>query len=247
MKAARTIAAVAAGAALTLGATGTAFASTSNATTAPSAASSTAAKAGSTARLDVVKALAAARIQGRIATLHALSLAVQDSRYLTSAERGALDNQINSDLSGLTALATKMANESTVAAVRSDEGAMVDDYRVYMLMAPQARLVDGLAAETAAASTLEKAYTALQQLLAQQSGGGTSEQKSELADLQSQVMAAQAAIGNEVATVLAIQPGPDASSIESALAPVKSAAKTARTDLLQARKDAKDLRASLKS
>lgn len=248
MKATRRIVAAATGAALTLAVAGTSYADSSSTAPTTSATSSTPGRAAAgTVRLQTVKALAGARIQGRISTLHALSLAVQDSKYLTSDERAALENRIDSDLSALTALAGKMASETTAAAVRGDENAMVDDYRVYMLMAPQTRLVDGLAAETDAASTLQKAYTALQELLAKQSGGGTSQQKTELADLQSQITAGQAAIGNESATVLAIQPGPDASSIESALAPVRSAAKTARKDLVQARQDAKDLRDSLKS
>lgn len=250
MKAASRIVAVATGAALTLAVAGTSYADSSGTapTTTATATSSTSGRAAAgAARLQAVKALAGARVQGRISTLHALSLAVQDSKYLTSDERAALDSQINADLSGLSTLAGKMSNETTAAAVRGDENAMVDDYRVYMLMAPQTRLVDGMAAETDAASTLQKAYTALQELLAKQSGGGTSQQKTELADLQSQITAGQAAIGNEVATVLAIKPGPDASSIESALAPGKSAAKTARKDLVQARQDAKDLRGSLKS
>jgi hypothetical protein len=248
MKAARRIVAVAAGAAITLGAAGAAYAD--SATAAPSSATGSSASgkaAGSAARLQIEKALANARIQGRIVTLHALSLAVQDSKYLTSDERAALSRQITTDLNGLTPLATQMADASSVSAVRTDEAAMVDDYRVYMLMAPQARLVDALAAETDAATTLEKAGSALQQLLAKQPGGGTAQQKSELADLQSQLAQAQAAIRDEVATVLAIQPGPDASSIESALAPVKSAVKSARKDLLQARQDAEQLRDSLKS
>jgi ribonuclease HII len=247
MKATRRIVAVAAGAAITLAAAGTAYADSGSTPTTAATSSTSGKGVAGTARLEAAKAIASARIQGRISTLHALSLAAQDSKYLTSDERTSLDTQINSDLSGLTALATKMSGETTVDAVHTDENAMVDDYRVYMLMAPQTRLVDGLAAETDAASTLQKAYTALQELLAKQPGGGTSQQQSELADMQSQITAAQAAIGNEVAAVLAIQPGPDASSIESALAPVRSAAKTGHTDLVQARHDAKDLRDSLKS
>ncbi len=248
MKAARRIIAVAAGAAITLGAAGAAYADSPAATPSASpAGASGKAAAGAAARLKVDKALASARIQGRISTLHSLSLAVQDSKYLTSDERSALSKQINSDLSGLTPLATRMSGATTVSAVRTDETAMVDDYRVYMLMAPQTRLVDAIAAETDAATTLQKADSALQQLLAKQSGGGTAQQKSELADLQSQITQAQSAIGNDVATVLAIQPGPDASSIESALAPNKSAVKSARKDLVQARQDAKELRTSLKS
>jgi len=248
MKAALRLGATAAAAALALGAAGSAYAATPGATaTTTASATSTGKTTAAQARLTAAKDLATSRIQGRLATLRALALAVQDSKYLTSAEQSTLSTQISSDLSGLTALQTKASAETTVAAVHTDETAMVDDYRVYLLMAPQVRLTEALAAETDAASTLQKAYVALSDLLAKQSGGGTSEQKSELADLQSQIIAAQAAIGNEVAAVLAIQPGPDANSIETALAPARSAVKTAHADLLKARDDAKALRSSLKS
>lgn len=241
MKAALRIGAVAAGAALALGTAGAASAAT------PAADPTATARTAGADRLTAVKALANARVQGRIAALHALSLAVQDSKFLTSDEHGTLEGRINADLSGLGALATRMSGESTAAAVRTDEAAMVDDYRVYLLMAPQVRLTDALAAESDAAATLQKAYAALQGMLAGQSGGGTAQQKSELADLQSQITAAQAAIGNEAAAELAIRPGPDESAIKDALAPARSAAKTARDDLVKARDDAKDLRSSLGS
>lgn len=241
MKAALRIGAVAAGAALALGVAGAATAAT------PTPGATPTAKTASGDRLAAVKAAANARIRGRLATLHALELAVQDSKFLTSAEQGALNKQINSDLSGLTALSTKVAGETTAAAVRTDEVAMVDDYRVYLLMAPQTRLTEALAAESDAATTLQKAEDALQQLLAKQSGGGTAEEKSQLADLQSAITAAQSAIGNEVASELAIQPSPDETAIKNALAPAKSAAKTAHQDLLKARDDAKDLRSALGS
>ena len=98
-----------------------------------------------------------------------------------------------------------------------------------------------------AAGTLQKAYVALSDLLAKQSGSGTAAQKSELADLRSQITAAQAAIGNEAAAALAVRPGPNAKSIEAALAPTRSAVKTAHDDLVKARDAAEALRDSLKS
>jgi hypothetical protein len=241
MKAALRIGAVATGAALALGTAGAAYAAS------PSADPTSTARTAGGDRLTAVKALANARVQGRIATLHALALAVQDSKFLTSDERDTLSGRISSDLTGLGALATKMSGESTAAAVRTDETAMVDDYRVYLLMAPQVRLTDAFAAESAAARTLQQAYGTLQGLVDKQSGGASAQQKSELADLQSRIAAAQAAIGNEAADELAIRPGPDESAIRNALAPERSAAKTARADLVQARDDAKNLRSSLGS
>jgi hypothetical protein len=229
MKAALRIGAVATGAALALGSAGSAYAAT------PATKDKAAA----------VQKLATARIQGRLNTLHALSLAVENSKYLTSSEQATLGKQISSDVSGLTRLDSSVADATTAQSVRTDETAMVDDFRVYLLMAPQARLTEALAAESDAAATLQKAYVALSDLLAKQSDGGTTEQKSELAGLQSEITAAQAAIGNEVASVLAIQPGPNASAIHSALVPAASGVKTARADLVTARGDAKALRASL--
>jgi len=243
MKSALRIGPATTGAALLLGPGGAAYASSITST--PTTSSS--ANANGAGRLDAVKAVANARVQGRLATLHALSLAVSDSKYLTSDEKSALDNQINADLSGLTALSSKMAAETTAAAVRADEVTMVDSYRVYLLMAPQVRLTDALAAESAAATTLQKAYTTLNDLANKQSGGPTATQKSELADLQSEVSAAQGAIANQVSTEMAVQPGPDETAIHNALEPVKSAVKSAHQDLLKARSDAKELRASLKS
>lgn len=240
MKPVLRIGAITTGAALLLGSGGAAYASTPTAT-------ASSANPNAAGRLDAVKALANARIQGRLATLHALSLAVSDSKYLTSDEKSALDKQIDADLSGLTALSSKMAAETTAAAVRADEVTMVDGYRVYMLMAPQVRLTDALAAESAAAATLQKAYTALDALANKQSGGPTATQKAELADLQSEVSAAQAATANQISTELAVQPGPDETAIHNALEPVKDAVKTAHQDLVKARSDAKELRASLKS
>lgn len=231
MKAALRIGAITIGAALALGTGASAYAASGTST--PS-------------KLDAVKALAAARIQGRLVTLHALSLAVSDSKYLTSTEKVALSTQISSDLTGLTALGTKMSNETTVDAVRADEVAMVDDYRVYVLMAPQTRLTDGLAAESDAAATLQKAYDALKQMIAQKPGGGTTQQQAQLADLQTQIGSAQSAIGENVSVELAIRPSPNESAIEAALAPVRQATKTAHDDLVKARGDAKSLRASLK-
>jgi hypothetical protein len=248
MKSALRIGAITTGAALLLASSGAAYASAASAASAaPTGTSSSAPSTAGSARLTAVKAAANARIQGRLATLHALSLAVSDSKYLTSDEKSALTKQINADLSGLTALSSKMSAESTAAAVRADEAVMVDNYRVYVLMAPQTRLTDALAAESDAAATLQKVYTALSDLATKQSGGATPTQQAELADLQAQVTAAQAAIANKVNTELAIQPGPDETAIHTALEPVKGAVKSAHQDLLKARSDAKQLRASLKS
>lgn len=199
-----------------------------------------------TAGLTAAKALATARIDGRLETLRALQLVVNNSAHLTSADRSALSSLISGDVSGLTSLRGKVGGESTVSAVRADETVMVDQYRVYMLVVPKVHLTDAFDIEAAAESTLQKVHDELAARLAKEPGGGTATEKSQLADLQAQLQNAQQAESGKVAALLAIQPGPDANAIHSALSPLVSAVKSVRSDLKQARDDAKALRGELK-
>lgn len=210
------------------------------------AASTTSGKAASTAGLDAAKALATSRIDGRLETLHALQLAVNNASHLTSSDRSALSTLISGDISGLTSLRGKVGGEATVSAVRADETTMVDQYRVYLLVVPKVHLTNAFDIESAAESTLQKVHDELAARLAKESGGGTAAEKSQLADLQTQLQNAQQAESGKVSTLLGIQPGPDANAIHSALSPLTTAAKTARTDLRKARDDAKALRGELK-
>lgn len=212
----------------------------------PAYAQSTLPHSASGAGLDAVKALATSRIDGRLQTLHALQLAVTNAAHLTTGDRSTLSNLITSDISGLTSLRGKVSGESTVAAVRADETVMVDQYRVYMLVAPKVHLTDAFDIEAAAETALQKVHDRLAARLAKQPGGGTAAEKSQLADLQTQLQNAQQAESGKVAILLAVQPGADANAIHEALSPLVSAAKSARTELRQARDDAKDLRGELK-
>ncbi|HEY3872450.1 MAG TPA: hypothetical protein VGM10_29100 [Actinocrinis sp.] len=243
MKALVRISAMAAGAALALVAALPAQADSSSASPSPSAASG---KGAAKDSLSAAQALVTSRIDGRLSTLQALTTSINSSKYLASADKTTLANQIGSDTSGLTALKSKVASETTVAAVRTDAVAMVDDYRVYLLMAPQVRLSDALDAEAAAATTLQNAYTKLSTLLSQ-NGGITSAEQSELSDMQAQINAAKSADNGQIATLLGLKPGPDASSLTGSVKAVSAAAKSARGDLVKARADAKQLRSAVKS
>ncbi|MBS2961406.1 hypothetical protein KGA66_00010 [Actinocrinis puniceicyclus] len=196
--------------------------------------------------LDAVKALATARIDGRLETLRALQLAVTNAAHLTSADRSALGSLLTSDVSGLTALRGKVAAESAVAAVRADETVMVDQYRVYMLVVPKVHLTDAFDIEAAAVSALRKVHDKLAERVAKQPGGATAAEQAQLADLQTRVQNAEQAESGKTATLLAIQPGADATAIRGAITPLVDAAKSARKDLKQARDDAKKVRAELK-
>ncbi len=142
----RIAAVVAIGASLALAA-GPAFAAPN---AAPSAKPSAAKPSAAAAKLDAAKKLVTARIDGRLAALKAHSTTVQSAAHLSSAHKTTLSRLISADQSGLGALRTKVAGETTLAAVKADDQSMVADFRIYLLVGPKVRLT--VAADTEAAA-----------------------------------------------------------------------------------------------
>ncbi|HEV2639997.1 MAG TPA: hypothetical protein VGX23_32990 [Actinocrinis sp.] len=198
------------------------------------------------AGLSSVQALAATRVNGRIAEIKALQMAVSAATNLTSADKTSLSNLLSTDLTAMNGLSTKMAAQTTVAAVRADEVTMVDDYRIYLLVAPKTHLTIAFDTEASVITKLQGVYSVLSANVAKQTGGGTSAEKSELADMQTQIGNAQSALNGQVSAVLAIQPGANAAAISGQVKPLRTTAQGIRKDLGQADSDAKQVRTALK-
>lgn len=81
-----------------------------------------------------------------------LTAEVSHAADLTSSDRATLTSDLSSETSGIDALAAKVPNDTTWAQLRADARAMVVDYRVFVVMSPQAHLT--IAADTA--STIEQ-------------------------------------------------------------------------------------------
>jgi hypothetical protein len=185
-------------------------------------------------------------ITDRLTTLGKLQTALAGYKDVADAARGTLTQVIASDISGLTALKTKVAGETTEAAVRADGKAMVDDYRVYVLVVPKVHLSHVLDAENDAAARLVKVHDALADRLAEDPAADTPANKDLLADLSAAVQAADARLDGKAAALLGLQPGPDGKALTEAVKDVSGAAKDARDDLKKAVADAKKVRAALK-
>src|SRR2546429_4910006 len=87
--------------------------------------------------LDAAKKVVTARIDGRLAALRAFDVAIGAAKRLSSGHRSTLTGLVASDRSGLAALRTKVAGETTAAAVKADDQSMVNDYRIYLLVEPK--------------------------------------------------------------------------------------------------------------
>jgi hypothetical protein len=199
-------------------------------------------------RLAAAKRITTARIDGRLAFLKALTVAVNNARALSSSHKSTLSSLINSDTSGLTALKTKVAGETTVDAVKADATSMVNDYRIYLLVGPKVRLVIAADNGTAVAAKLAEIRTRLSDAIDKAAAGGAdvTDAKAKLADLDSKLAAANTALAGQADAALAIQPGPDGDAIRAALQPIRASIHTAREDLRAAVADAKAIRDFLK-
>ncbi|GHJ46358.1 hypothetical protein Cs7R123_37000 [Catellatospora sp. TT07R-123] len=194
--------------------------------------------------LDAAKKLTTARIDGRLAVLRANGVAIRNAARLADGHQSALQAILDKDIAGLTELKTKVAGETTLEAIRADARSMVEDYRVYILVQKQVHLTVAADVETAAVARLRGAYDKLAKAIEAAKAGGTdtSAAEAKLADLKSQLDAAESAVGGVADALLAVQPGPDADAIKAKTQAAREKVHAARTALKAAIADAKAIK-----
>jgi len=195
------------------------------------------------------KAAVVRRIDLRLATLHRLDQRLERCRHLTDAHQNTLAGLVDAATSGLTSLRTKVQGETTVEALRADAKSMVDDYRVFILRAPQVHGTCTADNETAAIARLRDVYTKLSAGVAKakQDGANTTAAEQNLASMDQQLDAAGSALAGQVDKLLAIQPGPDGDAIRAQVKSVRQQLRAALQALRHAIGDAKKVRDFLKS
>jgi hypothetical protein len=189
-----------------------------------------------------------AQLDGRLAALRTMSSALDSARKLTPAHKSALSGLVAADTSALTALRTKVAGETSVAAVRADATSMVQDYRVYLLLAPQVRLTAALDVIDASVATLRQVHDKLATVVAaaKAAGGDLTAAEAKLADLAVRLDAVTVTTAGRAGDLLAVTPSADAATVTGAVNPIRDAVQSARTDLRAAAADAKAVRTALR-
>ncbi len=198
--------------------------------------------------LTAARAAVTARIDGRLHTLDALKTAVNNAANLSSGHKSTLAGLVSADVTGLTALRTKVATAATPAELRADERSMVVDYRIYLLVVPKVHFTIAADAELAAITRLRKVHDTLAAAVAKDKAAGedVSKEEAALADMSSQLDAARDAFGARIDALLAQAPGPDAAALAAVVGPARSAVRAARADLGKAVADAKRVRDQLR-
>jgi hypothetical protein len=241
------VTATAATAGLTLG---SAFASTSP-TTPSASATPAAAKAGKQApdvklpknpTLAQVQAAAATDIANRVTVLNTAIAKVQAAKDL-GGDQATLVTSLQGDIAGLQQLGTSIAGDTTLAAAETAYKQIFTNFRIYALAVPATRLVvadDRLLNTTGPALTKRAARIAAKETPANQAVV-----QPLLADLATQVTAANTALSGQPAALEAFTPAAWNSN-HKLLGTSRADTKTALSDLAKARSDAKQAAAAVR-
>lgn len=200
------------------------------------------------ARLSAMKTKGDEEITRRLTTLATLTSKINAATKLTAADKTTLTNEVNSTVSGLTDLKTKLDSETTVDGARTDVQAIYTQYRVYALVAPKTGLIkvsdDQQAVEAKLIALAQKLQTRI--TADQQANKDVSSLQAELNDLTSKVAAAQAISAKMENGVIGLEPT-DFNNDHTILSGDNDQLKTAHADDQAAITDAKNIISGLKA
>lgn len=199
-------------------------------------------------RLSTIIAKGDQEISRRLATLNTLTAKVSAATRLSASDKTYLTNEVNTEVSGLTSLKTKLDAETTLADARTDAQAIFDGYRVYALIVPKIGLVRTADSEQVTDTKLTALATKLQARLtaAQANHKTVDDLQAKLTDMTNQVASAQTTAASIETKVLSLQPT-DYNSDHALLSGDRDQLATAHTANQAAIADAKAIVQGLKN
>ena len=197
--------------------------------------------------LSEIKANAASAISLRLSALTTAISAVNTNTWLTPSDKTTLLNTLNDDQSNLTALATKIQADTTVAQARTDSRSIFLTYRVFALAIPQARLSAATDDITGAVlGRLNDAQSRLSALLAgSDSGKDTPAVQALMSDLSNKIQSVTTATSGLSGSILALTPS-EYDANYTILAAPRETLLTSRSSLIGARTDVETVLGDLK-
>lgn len=147
-------------------------------------------------------------IANRITTLNILNTRIQNDTRLTIAEKTALSGQIQTTISGLTSLKTKINADTSVQTALSDAKQIFTTYRVYEVLEPQIRILIILNNIQTMITRVQGLTPQLQSLITslQSQGKDVSQLTPLLADITSQLQTISSTINADTATIQNVNP-----------------------------------------
>ena len=80
-------------------------------------------------------------IEARITDLNTLATRVGEMKNVSATEQSAISSEVQTQITGLTALKAKIDADTDVATAKTDEKSITADFRIYALVIPQGHLL----------------------------------------------------------------------------------------------------------
>jgi len=195
-----------------------------------------------------IQSAGAQEISMRLTSLNSAATKISQSTHLSASDKSYLSTEVSGEITGLTALQTKLAADTSLNTAISDAKSIFSDYRVYALVLPKVNLVATSDGQQTTESNLTNLATQLQAKITQDSKAGknVSTLQTDLNNMISSVNTAQGISTSIEQKVLTLQPS-DFNSNHDILTGDLAQLKTAHADNESAYADAKTIVAGLKS
>lgn len=155
-----------------------------------------------------LQAVGRCEIDRRLATIERLRGAVDGARRLTDEHEAALERILDRSASGLRALRAEIEAATTVGELRTDLQRIVEDFRIYLLVVPQVRLVIAADVTEAAIARAIQVADRLEQAIqaAEAAGKDVGDANEHLASMRAHIRAADAKVDGLAGRILPLTP-----------------------------------------
>lgn len=186
-------------------------------------------------------------INRRLTTLNTLSNKINGAQKLTSSDKNTLSSEVSNEVSGLTALKSKLDADSDLTTAKADAQSIFSDYRVYALVVPKVQLVKAADDQQVAEGKLADLAGKLQSRItsAKNSGKDVTNLQNTLNDMTARTTAAQQISSGVESNIIGLQPS-DYNTNHQILSGYRDKLKTAQGDIKSATTDSQTVVSDLK-
>jgi len=205
------------------------------------------------ARLSAVITKANSDIAARITDLNNLNTKVQAMVNVSASEKTSISNEVQTNITGLTALQAKIDADTVLATAKSDAATIFTTFRIYALVIPQGYIEVSADKVNTISSLMTSLSTKLQARITadQNAGDNVASLQTALTDISTQTTNANSQAGIAQSGVVNLTPDQGnkttAASNQAALVAARANIKTASADLKTARQDIQTILDGLKS
>lgn len=194
-----------------------------------------------------LKSRADEEITRRITALNNLITRISTVKHLTDAQKNTFTSEIQTEITTLTTLKSKIDADTDVITLRADVQSIVKEYRVFAVFMPQLQIIAAADKMLNITDILTTVATALQTRITNaKNAQDVTTLQTTLTDMQAKIADSKTQANNAITAVSGLTPTGypgNASTLQSA----RKMLQAARLDLVAARKDAETIIQSLRS